>query len=158
MFGETIYPIDELFTTTCRFRLMLVREEPEPYGPEMCASPAQAAPLLHRLVAGLDREVLGALFLDTRHRAVGHTVAYIGTLNRTVAEPRGILVPALLSNAAGVIVFHNHPSGDPSPSPEDLAFTRKLAEASDAVGVRLVDHLILGDPPTFVSLKERGHW
>ena len=156
MFGE--YPKDELFATTCRFRVMLVREEPEPYGPETCAFPAQAATLLHRLSAGYDREMLGALYLDTKNRAVGHTVAYIGTINRTAAEPRGIIVPALLTNAVGIIVFHNHPSGDPSPSAEDLAFTRKLSEAAEAVGARFVDHLILGDPPSFVSLKERGCW
>lgn len=156
MFGE--YPETETFATTCRFRIMLVREDPEPFGPEMCSQPAQAAALLHRLFTGFDREVLGALYLDTKHRAIGHTVAYVGTINRTAAEPRGIIVPALLSNAVGIIVFHNHPSGDPTPSAEDLHFTRKLSEAAEIVGLKLVDHLILGDSPSFVSLKERGCW
>lgn len=145
-------------TTSSRFRLMLVREEDAPYGAEPCAFPAQAAKLLHSVVVGWDREIVGALYLDTRNRTVGHTIAYIGTLSRTAAEPRGLIVPALLANAAGLIAFHNHPSGDPSPSVEDLAFTRRLAEAAETVGVRLVDHIVLGDPPAFVSLAERGGW
>jgi DNA repair protein RadC len=156
--SELPSPAAEPYATSSRYRLMLVREAEAPYAAEHCAFPAQAARLLHNVVEGWDREIVGALFLDTRNRAIGHTIAYVGTLNRTSAEPRGLIVPALLVNAAGLIVFHNHPSGDPSPSAEDLAFTRKLQEASEAVGLRLVDHIVLGDQPAFVSLRERGGW
>lgn len=144
------------FETTCRFRLTLVREDPQPYGPQALASPAEAAQFAHQLTAGCDRELMGALFLDCRHRALGHTIAYVGTLNRAAVETRGLLTPALLANAAAIIAFHTHPSGDPSPSAEDLAFTRRLQEAGEVVGVRLVDHLVLGEAPVFVSLAERG--
>ena len=88
--------------------------------------------------------------------AIGHQLAYIGTLTRAAVEPRGILTAALLSNAAGILLFHNHPSGDPSPSAEDLAFTRRMAEAGEVVGVRVVDHIIIGEAPAFVSLRQRG--
>ena len=79
-----------------------------------------------------------------------------GTLTRAAAEPRGILTAALLANAAGILLFHNHPSGDPSPSAEDLAFTRRMAEAGEVVGIRVVDHIIVGEAPAFVSLRQRG--
>lgn len=151
-------PAVEPYATSSRYRLTLVREEEAPYEAEPCAFPAQAARLLHSVVEGWDREIVGALFLDTRNRAIGHTIAYVGTLSRTAAEPRGLIVPALLVNAAGLIVFHNHPSGDPSPSAEDLAFTRRVREAGEAVGIRIVDHIVLGDSPAFASVRERGEW
>ena len=65
---------------------------------------------------------------------------------------------ALLTNAAGIILAHNHPSGDPSPSAEDLAFTRRMAEAGDLIGIRLVDHLILASEEKWVSLRQRDAW
>lgn len=144
--------------TISRFRLCLVREAEAPYEAEPCAHPGAAARFLHRELEGYDREVMGALFLDAKHRAIGYTVAYVGTLSRAAAEPRGLLVPALLANAAGLLLFHTHPSGDCSPSADDLAFTRRLREAADLLGLRLVDHLILGEPPAFVSLEQRGGW
>jgi DNA repair protein RadC len=145
--------------TIARYRVALVREESTPYEtPEHCGDPEAAARFLHRILSSWDREVMGALFLDTRNRAIGHQLAYIGTLTRAAVEPRGILTAALLANAAGVLLFHNHPSGDPSPSAEDLAFTRRMADAGEIVGVRVLDHLIIGEPPAFVSLKRRGGW
>jgi DNA repair protein RadC len=105
-----------------------------------------------------DQEVMGALYLDTRHRLIEDRELYRGTLSRAAVEPREILKHALLRGAAGIVLFHTHPSGDPSPSLEDLAFTRRMAEAGDAVGVRLIDHLILGSTARWVSLKERGAW
>lgn len=142
--------------TFMRYRLNLVREESPEHEPADCGQPHAAARLAHQLVGGYDREVMGALFLDTRHRTIGYTIAYVGTLSRAAVEPRGFLVPALLANAAAVVLFHNHPSGDPSPSAEDLAFTRRVADAGDFIGVRLLDHLVLGEAPRFVSLRERG--
>jgi DNA repair protein RadC len=101
---------------------------------------------------------MGALFLDTRNRLLAESEVYRGTLNRAAVEPRGLLKEALLRGAAGLVLFHTHPSGDPSPSAEDLAFTRRLAEAGELVGVRLVDHLILGSAGRWVSLRQRGAW
>jgi DNA repair protein RadC len=105
-----------------------------------------------------DQEVMGAVFLDTQHRFLSEVEAYRGTLRRATVEPREILRESLLRGAAGVVLFHTHPSGDPTPSREDVAFTRRIAAASEAVGVDLLDHLVLGSPGRYVSLKERGLW
>ncbi|MCH7666516.1 MAG: JAB domain-containing protein [Acidobacteria bacterium] len=145
-------------TIATRYRLELVREHGPPYEAlQPCNRPERAAEFLAELVRPFAYEVMGVVMLDTRNRAIGHLIAYQGTLNRAAVEPRGLLVPSLLANAAGIIVFHNHPSGDPSPSAEDLAFTRRLAAAGDTVGIKLVDHLILGaGDDRWVSLKQRG--
>jgi DNA repair protein RadC len=105
-----------------------------------------------------DQEVMGALFVDIRNRLLAEREIYRGTLNRAAVEPREILKEGLLRGAAGVIVFHNHPSGDPSPSGEDILFTRRMAEAGEAVGVRLVDHLVVSARGAWASLKDRGAW
>ena len=106
------------------------------------------------------QESMGALFLDIRNRLISHGEAEIfrGTLTRAAVEPREILKEALLRNASSLVVFHTHPSGDPSPSTEDLAFTRRLAEAGELVGVKLLDHIILGSAGRWVSLGRRGAW
>jgi len=104
------------------------------------------------------QEVLGALYLDSRHRLLAERELYRGTLQRALVEPREVLREALLCGAAGVVVFHNHPSGDPTPSLEDLKFTRHLVDACAAVGMDLLDHLILGDPGRWVSLRQRDPW
>ena len=145
--------------TIARYRVALVREESTPYEtPQHCGDPETAARFLHQVLSSWDREVMGAVFLDTRNRAIGHQLAYIGTLARAAVEPRGIFSAALLANAAAILLFHNHPSGDPSPSAEDLAFTRRMADAGEILGIRVLDHIIVGEPPKFVSLKRRGGW
>jgi DNA repair protein RadC len=105
-----------------------------------------------------DQEVMGALFLDIRHGLLGDQEIFRGTLCRAEVEPREILKECLLRGAAGVVVFHTHPSGDPTPSDADLQFTRRMAYAATLVGVELVDHLVLGAIGFWVSLKERGGW
>lgn len=143
--------------TVARYRLSLVREPSPPYlVPVPCDDPRRVARFLSRLLEDAPSEVLGALFLDVRHRAIGHTIAYCGTLTRTTCEPRGLLAPALLANAAGIILFHNHPTGDPSPSTEDLVFTRKVEMSCDVLGLRLIDHLIVGEDGRYASLRRVG--
>jgi DNA repair protein RadC len=143
--------------TIARYRVALVREESTPYDvPQHCSEPRAAARFLHQLLSSWDREVMGAILLDIRNRAIGHQLAYIGTLSRAAVEPRGILSAALLANAAGIILFHNHPSGDPTPSAEDILFTRRMSDACEILGVKLLDHIIVGEWPRFVSLQERG--
>ncbi len=125
---------------------------------EALAHPAAAASYLALRYGLRDQEVLGALYLDTRNRMIAERELYRGTLNRAAVEPRLVLKEGLLQGAAGCLVFHTHPSGDPTPSAEDLAFTRRLAEAGEVVGIRLVDHLILGGVGRWVSLAQRGGW
>ena len=104
------------------------------------------------------QEVMGALFLDARNRLIGDKEIYRGTLNRAAVEPRAVLKESLLRDAAGFVLFHTHPSGDPSPSAEDLAFTRRVAQSGELVGVRLIDHLIVGSSGCWTSLRQRGGW
>ena len=102
-----------------------------------------------------DQEIVGALYLDTRHRMIAEREHYRGAISRVSVEPRAILKAAVLHNAAAFILFHTHPSGDPTPSTEDLAFNYRLARSSEELAIPLLDHLILGSGGRFVSLKRR---
>lgn len=124
----------------------------------MLERPAAAARYLSLRYSRPDQEVMGALFLDTRQRLLHERELFRGTLDRAAVEPRAILRQGLLVSAAGLLLFHTHPSGDPSPSAEDLAFTRRIDQAAAVVGIRLVDHLVVGRPGRFTSLRERGGW
>jgi DNA repair protein RadC len=101
---------------------------------------------------------MGALYVNARHRLIGERELYRGTLHRASVEPRGILREGLLIGAAGVVMWHSHPSGDPAPSREDLLFTRRMHRAGEVVGVELIDHLIVAAGGAWVSVKERGGW
>jgi DNA repair protein RadC len=101
------------------------------------------------------QERLGAVYLDSRRRVIREREIYIGTLNSATVSPRDVLRCALEEHAASVVVFHNHPSGDPSPSADDFVFTRKIVEAGKVMGIEILDHLIVASSQ-FVSLKKRG--
>jgi DNA repair protein RadC len=105
--------------------------------------------------AGRPQETTGVLLLDARHRLLKDRECYRGTLDRALVEPREILKSALLEDACAIILYHNHPSGDPSPSSEDAEFTRRLKAAADLLSVRLLDHFIIGREGC-VSLREAG--
>ena len=122
------------------------------------ARPAEVARYLVLRYQQRDQEVMGALFLDVRHCLIGDREIFRGTLHRAAVEPREILKECLERGAAGFALFHTHPSGDPTPSAEDVLFTRRMAEAAAVVGVELVDHLVLGATGRWVSLRERGAW
>jgi DNA repair protein RadC len=144
--------------TAPRYRLSLIREGVEDYNPALpLGDPEAAAAFLAPRLELEPAEAMAVLYLDVRNRLIGYAVPYRGGIARACVEPRGILAPALLCNAAGIILAHNHPSGDPSPSAEDLALTRRIADAGEILGIRLLDHIIVGDGKT-VSLRRRGGW
>ena len=123
---------------------------------DLLNEPSLVKDYLRRARGDGTQERTGALFLNARNRLLqDDPEIYRGTLDRAVVEPREILKRALLANAAGVILYHNHPSGDPAPSREDREFTRRLAAASEAVGVRLLDHIVVGREGC-VSFREAG--
>lgn len=101
------------------------------------------------------KEYFIALHLDGKNRIVAIDIVSIGSLNQSIVHPRELFKTALLSSAAAVILMHNHPTGDPTPSTEDLEVTRRLREAGDMIGIRVLDHIIIGD--TYYSFAERGH-
>ena len=100
-------------------------------------------------------EQFGVVLLDTKHRVLRTTVLAIGSLNSTVVQPRDVFREAAIGGAAAVVAFHNHPSGDPSPSPDDVELTRRLVAAGIVLGIDLADHIILGDV-RYWSFKEMG--
>ena len=106
--------------------------------------------------ARADQEVMGAVFLDIRKRLIADEVFFRGSLNRAAVDPKPILKRALELDAAGFVLFHNHPSGDPAPSCDDLAFTRQMTDAAKALSLEMHDHLILGESNRWVSLQRRG--
>jgi DNA repair protein RadC len=139
------------------FRIALVREP----GVKLAERPqiriaADAAPLLAQYIGDADREVFAVALLTIRHRILGlHTVS-VGCLTSSLVHPREVFKPAILAGSAALLLAHNHPSGDPEPSAEDIALTRRLTAAGQLLGIEILDHLILGEGGRFVSLRERG--
>jgi DNA repair protein RadC len=118
-------------------------------------SPREAAAYLLPAFGSRAVEHFGIVLLDSKHRVIRTTVVAIGTLNSTVVQPRDVFREAMLGSAAAIVVFHNHPSGDPGPSPDDMELTRRLTSAGRLVGIDVVDHIVLGDL-RYCSLKEMG--
>jgi DNA repair protein RadC len=118
-------------------------------------TPRDAAALLLPAFGARPTEQFGVVLLDAKHRVVRTSIVAAGTLNTTVVQPRDVFREAVLSAAAAIVVFHNHPSGDPTPSPDDVALTRRLAAAGVLMGIDLVDHIVLGDL-RYCSFKEMG--
>jgi DNA repair protein RadC len=101
-------------------------------------------------------ERFGIVLLDTRHRLIRTQLLTVGALDASIVQPRDIFRAAALAGAAAVVAFHNHPSGDVSPSADDVALTTRLVRAGDLMGIDVVDHVILGDTQ-YCSLREAGH-
>ena len=136
----------------------VVREPGQP-SPRVLSSPEAVARLAVDLVTACDddREHCWTILLNGQNRYLMHTEVSVGTLSSTLVHPRGVLGPALREGAAAVILIHNHPSGDPTPSREDLRLTRQLADGAKLLDLRLHDHLIIGNgTESWVSLAQRG--
>jgi DNA repair protein RadC len=125
---------------------------------EPMSRPAEVARYLSIRYQASAQEVMGALFLDSRRRLLGERELFRGTRDRLAVEPREILKECLQRGAVSIVLFHTHPSGDPSPSAEDLVFTRRMAEAAGVVGVELADHVIIGSQGRWVSLRDKHAW
>lgn len=108
-------------------------------------------------VGVLEVEQVWAMVLDGKHRVISETMIHQGSINKSLFVPSCILKQAVRENGQAVVVVHNHPSGDPTPSPEDISVTHRLQRAGRLIGIDLLDHVVIGDPG-FVSLRERGHF
>jgi len=124
------------------------------YGSQLRA-PGAVAGLLRPHLEHETVERFVALFLNGKHRIMGFTEVSRGTLTSSLVHPREVFAPALRELAAALIVAHNHPSGDPEPSFEDIEVTKRLSEAGKLLGVPLLDHIIVGEGGSFTSLRER---
>jgi len=139
---------------TCQiFRIGMVREGPP--GNTM-TKPSDVAGIARAIIGpDADREKFIVLFLDARNRVTGSEIVGVGTLNASLVHPREVFKAAILKSAAAVILAHNHPSGDVTPSRDDLDLTDRLVKAGQIIGIDVLDHLIIGGDE-FLSFKERG--
>ena len=124
---------------------------------EPLTSPNEVLAYLDTLdIASADREVFVVLHLDTRNRVVAHETTSIGSQNASLVHPREVFKAAILKGATSIILAHNHPSGDPAPSKEDIDLTHRLAEAGGLMGIEVLDHVVVAPPGESVSMKELG--
>jgi DNA repair protein RadC len=148
------------------YRVELVRERRHQVSNRIIEQPEVAAEIVRRFLDGADREMFVVLGLTAKNRLIGICAVSVGSLNSTIVHPREVFKPAILMNACHIMVAHNHPSGDPTPSPEDKLVTRRLVDAGLIVGIEVVDHLIIGDcgrnhsmrrdSPSWLSLSRAG--
>jgi len=131
----------------------LTLEAPELSG--AISSPADAAELVRYEMQGLVQEQLWVILLDTRNRKIWIDKVYTGSLNSSMVRVGELFRAAIQRSAASIILVHNHPSGDPSPSPEDVALTRSVVEAGKLMDIEVLDHLVIGHG-RFVSMKEKS--
>ncbi|MFU1792574.1 JAB domain-containing protein [Paenibacillus azoreducens] len=136
--------------------LRLVREKTSILYPQRrIYRAADAADLFLQFLGDFDREAFCILTLDTKNQPTAIHMVSCGTLNASLVHPRETYKLAILANAASIIGCHNHPSGDPTPSSEDVEITKRIRDAGLLMGIELLDHIVLGEG-NFVSLKERG--
>lgn len=119
-------------------------------------SPKDGADYVMEEMRSLSQEHFVVLFLNTKNEIIHRQTIFIGSLNASIVHPREVFREAVKRSAASIICVHNHPSGDPTPSQEDIHVTRRLVESGKMIGIELLDHIIIGDRK-FISLKEKGY-
>ena len=139
--------------------VLAYRARPSPLRLDNCRQflhPRDSAELFAGLLSEESVEVFGMLCLTTKCRLLAYYQVSRGSLSNTIVHPRDVFKVALIANAASVIFGHNHPSGDPTPSPDDYELTRRLASAGVLLGVEVLDHLVVGHDGRYFSFKEAG--
>ena len=165
MTGKKTHTKDAVLLNALRINLSLLGElavrydvETKPEGPEDPPSincPDDVRKLLGPEMSGLAQEQLRVLLLNTRNQVMGQRIIYQGNVSSAIVRNAEVFRPAVIEAVPSIIVSHNHPSQDPTPSPEDAALTRELVQAGKLLGIELLDHVVIGGE-RFVSLKERG--
>ena len=138
-------------------RIELVKERGVSYdAPTRLTNGHEVAILVRDIIGNADREHMLSISLDSKNRPLhAHTIS-IGSLNAAIVHPREVFKAAILANAASIALAHNHPSGDPSPSREDIEITKRIKECAELLGIRLLDHVIIGDGGAFYSLADHN--
>jgi DNA repair protein RadC len=148
-------------TKTTATKLKAVFELGKRYTTEYTAktvirTPRNVAELLSPEMQYLDREVFKAIYLNIKNMVLAINTVFVGTLESCTVHPREVYKGAINRSAAGIIISHNHPSTDPTPSQDDILLTNRLKEAGEVLGIRLIDHIVIGSYGHYVSFKERG--
>jgi DNA repair protein RadC len=141
------------------YSVKLVKETGVNYSlEEKITSPQIARDIIEKVLelSSSPVEKFGIIALTTKNKVAGVHIIAIGGLSQAVIEAREIFQHAILNNAASIILFHNHPSGDPDPSKEDVVFSKKIEDAGKLLSIKVMDHVIIGESGRFASLKERG--
>ena len=138
------------------FRLQLIRDGSPSRDRKQITSPLQAASMLAPYLEVQDRENLVILMMDIKGSVIGMSIVATGTIDSALVSTREVFKPALIANAKSIILGHNHPSGDPTPSPEDVIITTNLVKAGELLEVDVLDHVIIGDDGRSASLNEMG--
>jgi len=145
------------------FKLVALRDCPLPEQMQICEQPQNVADYWRRHIAthsyfNPDCECLVVLLLNTRRRVKGHHLVTIGTMDTLLTHPREIFSVAVTMKAAFIVLVHNHPSGDPTPSEADIKITRDLIRAGQLMKIEITDHVIMGANPNFCSLRSLGYF
>lgn len=143
------------FTTTAPLISLRIVRDGSIAAPPQMRSPADAYALLRDRFADADREVLVVVILNTKNRVMAVHPVYYGSLDTSTVRINEVFKAAITLGAAAILVAHNHPSGEPEPSPEDVLVTRQIVEAGDLLDIQVLDHIVLGYG-CYVSLRERG--
>jgi DNA repair protein RadC len=145
---ETIYEIQQI---------KQVIQEVEGGEEYIVRSPEDAAKIAARFIGDEDREVAFVMCFNTKNHVVAVHRCHVGALNASIMHPREIFKAAILNNAASIIISHQHPSQDTTPSREDIEVTKRMVEAGKIIGIELLDHVIVNAAAKFTSLKEKGY-
>lgn len=137
------------------YKVLLVKDGNTPSDVKAINSPADVVDTLGNYLEGADREHCVIALLDRKGKIIGINTVSVGDLSSSIVHPREVFKPAIILGAASIILCHNHPSGDPAPSREDIEITRRLVEAGQLLQIEILDHVILGDN-CYCSLKEKG--
>lgn len=135
----------------------VVREGSAPFALRHISSSADVHAAFREMCAAADREHFWAVLVNTKHRVTGIEEVARGSLSCTIVHPREVYKAAVIANAAAIVLVHNHPSGDPTPSREDIEITRRLRDAGELLGIPVLDHVIVGGD-RYVSFVDDGYW
>lgn len=136
------------------YKVMLVHDGNTAAEKRTVNQPLDAADIFRAYFTGADREIFAVGLLDRKNNILGVNTVSVGGLHSSIVHPREVYKPAVIIGAASIILAHNHPSGDPTPSREDIEITKRLIEAGRIMGIDILDHIIIGD--SYYSMKEKG--
>jgi len=139
-----------------KHRICLIEESSDEYRDKVISGPEGMVEYLRPGFKGMDREMFVVLSLTIKYAPIGVNLVAVGSLTSCNTHPREVFKPAILANAACIVVAHNHPSGDVSPSDSDREFTDKIVEAGNLLSIKVLDHLIIGKDDRFFSFKQQG--